>query len=99
MDDQCTIKPYGLTDTLYVYFRKDFEFNDERLWGSYANPNTMLFVFTPTDQSPTETYQIRAFRNFLSEEFTEPFKKGSVYQITNVLGPIDVSEIKTAYLL
>jgi hypothetical protein len=99
MDATATIPPHGSTDTLYVRFYHDFGFGSERLWGGYANPSEMMFVFTPTMEAPTGTYQIRAFRNFLSDESTAPFRKGEVYKITNVLGPIDVSDIKTTFLL
>lgn len=99
MDAAATIPPHGSTDTLYVKFHHDFDFDSGRLWGGYANPSEMMFVFTPTSEAPTETYQVRAFRNFLSNERPTLFKKGSVYRITNVLGPIDVSDIKTTFLL
>lgn len=99
MDDKCSIKPYGLTDTLYVRFKRDFDFNDEFMWGGYANPDEMLFVFTPTYSAPSETYQVRAYKNFLSEETLDPFVKGSVVRIFNILEAVDVSNIKTDFYL
>lgn len=67
------------------------------MWGGYANPNTMLFVFTPTADSPTETYQVRAFRNFLSEERTKPFRVGNVVRIHNDLEAMESDEFQIAF--
>ena len=99
MDAACSIPPHGLTDTLFVKFHQVFGFGDERLWGDYDNPNGMLFVFTPTDEAPTETYQVRAFRNFLSEERHVPYQKGSVVRIFDVLEKINVDSIQTSFLM
>lgn len=97
MDPECTVHPFGLVDTLYVKFNRDFGFNGETLWGGYADPNTMLFVFTPTTDYPTETYQVRAFRNFLSEERTMPFRKGNVVRIHNDLEAMESDEFQIAF--
>lgn len=99
MDAAATIRPYGYTDTLFVKFHHDFGFGSERMWGGYDNPSEMMFVFTPTFESPSESYQIRAYRNFLSNMKTSRFTAESVYRISNVLGPIDVSDIKTTFRL
>jgi len=86
-----------MVDTLFVKFNRKFGFNGETLWGGYADPNTMLFVFTPTVDSPAETYQVRAFRNFLSEERTEPFSKGNVVRIHNDLESMNSDEFQIAF--
>lgn len=99
MDFNCTIPPHGLTDTLYVRFGSDFGFNDEQLWGGYADPYSMMFVFTPTDEAPSETYQVRAYRNFLSEERTAPFKAGDVIRIFDVLEKMDADKFTTRFFL
>lgn len=97
MDPDCTVHPFGLVDTLYVKFNRDFGFNGETLWGGYADPNTMLFVFTSTTDSQAETYQVRAFRNFLSEEKTVPFRKGNVVRIHNDLEAMESDEFQIAF--
>lgn len=88
-----------MTDSLYVRFERNFGFGDETLWGGYDNEAQMLFVFTPTDNAPDESYGIRAFRNFLSEDFTSPFRRGQIVTITNLLGAVDVTEFKTKFYL
>lgn len=97
MDPECTVHPFGFVDTLFVKFNRDFGFNGETMWGGYANPNTMLFVFTPTTDSPTETYQVRAFRNFLSEERTKPFRVGNVVRIHNDLEAMESDDFQIAF--
>ena len=97
MDPDCTVHPFGLVDTLYVKFNRDFGFNGETMWGDYADPNTMLFVFTPTTDSPAETYQVRAFRNFLSEERSIPFEVGDVVSIHNDLGTMKSDDFQIAF--
>lgn len=97
MDAECTVHPFGIVDTLFVKFNRDFGFNGETMWGGYANPNTMLFVFTPTTDYPNETYQVRAFRNFLSKERTMPFRKGNVVRIHNDLEAIESDEFQIAF--
>lgn len=97
-DALCTTKPSVPTDTLYVRFEEAFGFGDEHFWGGYANPDEMLFIFTPTEEAPTETYQVRAYRNFLSEEQTELFHAGSVVKLVNVLGKVETEGFKTEFL-
>lgn len=97
MDYACTIPPRGITDTLYVRFGRSFGFNDQHLWGGYADPAQMMFVFTPNDEEPNETYQVRAYRNFLSDERSSPFRKGEVIRITNVLESVDVDEFLNVF--
>jgi len=97
MDAECTVHPFGMVDTLYIKFNRDFGFNGETMWGGYANPNTMLFVFTPTTDYPNETYQVRAFRNFLSKERTMPFRKGNVVRIHNDLEAMESDEFQIAF--
>lgn len=97
MDAECTVHPFGMVDTLFVKFNRDFGYNGETLWGGYADPNTMLFVFTPTTGSPDETYQVRAFRNFLSEESTVPFRKGNVVRIHNDLEEVKSDDFQIAF--
>lgn len=88
-----------MSDTLYVRFGADFGFNGEQLWGGYAEPNSMMFIFTPTDDYPQETYQIRAYRNFLSDERSEPFKAGDVVRIFNVLEKMNADNFTTLFFL
>ena len=97
MDPDCTIHPFGMVDTLFVKFNRDFEFNGETLWGGYSDPNRMLFVFTPTTDYPDETYQVRAFRNFLSEERSVPFRKGNVVRIHNDLETMKSDDFQIAF--
>lgn len=97
MDRDCTIHPTGWVRTLYVKFNRDFGFNGETLWGGYNDPNTMLFVFTPTTDYPDETYQVRAFRNFLSEERKVPFCNGDVVRIHNVLEAMKSDDFQIAF--
>ena len=97
MDAECTVHPFGFVDTLYVKFNRDFGFNGETMWGGYANPNTMLFVFTPTTDYPNETYQVRAFRNFFSKERSMPFRKGNVVRIHNDLEAMESDEFQIAF--
>lgn len=97
-DAQCTQKPSGLTDTLYVKFEQRFGFGDEHLWGGYSHVDKMLFIFTPSETSPNETYQVRAFRNYLSEEQIEPFEAGSLVEIVNALGPENVDNFQTEFV-
>ena len=97
MDPGCTVLPNGWVDTLYVKFIRDFGFNGETLWGGYADPNRMLFVFTPTTDYPDEIYQVRAFRNFLSEERSVPFRKGNVVRIHNDLEAMESDEFQIAF--
>ena len=67
------------------------------MWGGYSDPNTMLFVFTPTTDYPDETYQVRAFRNFLSGERTRPFKVGDVMRIHNDLEAMKSDDFQIAF--
>lgn len=97
MDAACTIHPHGWVDTLYVKFNRDFGFNGETLWGGYSDPNTMLFVFTPTTDYPDETYQVRAFRNFLSGERSTPFRVGDVMRIHNDLEAMKSDDFQIAF--
>lgn len=99
MDEQCSIQPHGLADTLYVRFGTNFGFDDEHLWGGYDNPDSMMFVFTPTVDYPQETYQVRAYRNFLSDERTTPYKAGDVVRIFNVLEKMNADTFTTQFSL
>lgn len=99
MDAAASIPPHGVTDTLYVKFGRSFDFGDEYLWGGYSDIDRMMFVFTPTDEAPAETYQVRAFRNFLSDERINPFYRGSIVKIVNVLEAVDVSEFQSEFNL
>lgn len=99
MDRACSILPHGLTDTLYVRFGADFGFDDEKLWGDYADPNSMMFIFTPTTDYPQETYQVRAYRNFLSNERSTPFKAGDVVRIFDVLEKMNADAFTTQFYL
>lgn len=99
MDPQCRIRPYGRVDTLYVKFNRDFGFNGETMWGGYDDPNTMLFIFTPTTDYPHETYQVRAYKNFLSGERSTPFKVGDVMRIHNDLESMESDDFKTEFNL
>jgi hypothetical protein len=99
MDSKCTIRPHGLTDTLYVRLNTDFGFNDEHLWGGYADPNSMMFIFTPTSEYPQESYQVRAFRNFLSSERSTPYKAGDVVRIFDVLEKMNADNFTTQFFL
>ena len=99
MDSACTILPHGLTDTLYVRLGADFGFDGEQLWGGYAEPNSMMFIFTPTSDYPQETYQVRAYRNFLSKERSVPYKAGDVIRIFNVLEKMNADNFTTQFFL
>ncbi len=99
MDSNCTILPHGLTDTLYVRFNTDFGFDGEKLWGGYDNPDSMMFIFTPTIDYPQESFQVRAYRNFLSEERLAPFKAGDVIRIFDVLEKMNADTFKTRFFL
>lgn len=99
MDSGCTIPPHGLTDTLYVRFGADFGFDSEHLWGGYNDPNSMMFIFTPTTDYPQETYQVRAYRNFLSNERSTPYKAGDVVRIFNVLEKMYADQFVTQFYL
>lgn len=57
----------------------------------------MMFIFTPNNDEPDETYQIRAFRNFLSSEGKDPFEKGQIVRIHNDLESVDVSSFKFSF--
>lgn len=99
LDRDCLTPPSGVTNRLFVKFNYSFGFGSEWLWGGYQDIDKMLFVFTPTDQAPDETYQVRGFRNFLSEEQRSPFEVGDVIEIVNVLESVDVSNIQTEFYL
>lgn len=99
MDSDCTILPHGMTDTLYVRFGADFGFDGEHLWGGYADPDSMMFIFTPTSDYPQESYQVRAYRNFLSDERSEPFKAGDVVRIFNALEAVVADNFTTQFFL
>lgn len=99
MDKRATIPPSGMADTLFVKFNLPFGFGDETLWGGYNDVNNMLFVFTPTMHAPKETFQVRGFRNFLSDEQVTPFNEGDIVRIVNLLGFVDVSKIKSEFFL
>lgn len=99
MDSDCTILPHGLTDTLYVRFGTDFGFDGEQMWGGYAEPDSMMFIFTPTSGYPQETYQVRAYRNFLSEERSTPYKAGDVVMIFDVLEKMNADNFTTQFFL
>lgn len=99
MDYECTIPPHGLTDTLYVHFGADFGFDGEHLWGGYTDPDSMMFIFTPTSDYPQESYQVRAYRNFLSEERLAPFKAGDVIRIFDVLEKMNADTFTTQFFL
>lgn len=99
MDNNCTILPHGMTDTLYVRLGSDFGFNGEHYWGGYDNPNSMMFIFTPTSDYPQETYQVRAYRNFLSEERSTPYKAGDVIRIFDVLEKMNADNFTTQFFL
>lgn len=89
--------PAGELDRLFVRFEHDFGYNSQWLWGGYDAPAKMLFVFTPTDAEPEESFQVRGFRNFLSEEFASPFERGQVIEIINPLGVVDTSSFQTLF--
>lgn len=97
MDAGASIPPHGVTDTLYVLFGRTFDFGDEYMWGGYSDIERMMFIFTPSDEYPTESYQVRAFRNFLSEERLEPFFRGEIIKIVNVLEAVDVSGFQSEF--
>lgn len=99
MDAAASIPPSGMTDTLYVKFGRTFNFGDEFLWGGYTDIERMMFIFTPSDEYPTESFQVRAFRNFLSEERLEPFLQGDIIKIVNVLEAVDVSGFQSEFNL
>ena len=99
LDRDCTVKPHGDCDTLWVKFNRDFGFNDETLWGGYDNYDSMLFVFTPTVEMPHEQYQIRGFRNFLSDVRDTPYEAGDVIRIHNDLEFYNVDNIQTDFYL
>lgn len=97
MDRECTVHPVGWVRTLYVKFNRDFGFNGETMWGGYSDPNTMLFVFTPTTDYPDETYQVRAYRNFISGVRSRPIKAGDVMSIYNALEPMKSDDFQIAF--
>lgn len=98
-NEACTEKPNGVCSVLFVRFHRAAGFGDEHLWGGYDDTDNMLFVFTPTDDAPDETYQLRGYRNFLSEERREPFKAGDVVRIENLLEAVDTTNFKTVFKL
>lgn len=88
-----------MADTLWVKFNRAFKFNDETLWGDYSNPDNMLFVFTPTVDYHHEQYQIRAFRNFLSNVQDDPYEKGNVIRIHNDLEAVNVDNVQPEFYM
>lgn len=96
-DAQCSRLPIGSTNTLFVRFERDFGFGQEKFWGGYNDTDNMLFVFTPTEEYPDETYQIRAYRNFLSDFLELPFRRGDVVQIINQIEAVDATDFKTEF--
>lgn len=88
-----------MTDTLYVRFGNDFGFDGEQLWGGYTDPDSMMFIFTPTSEYPQETYQVRAFKNFLSDERYESYKAGDVVKIFNALEQMNADNFTTQFFL
>lgn len=99
MDELCRVRPRGSSSVLYVRFGADVGFGGERFFGGYENPDGMMFIFTPTTDAPDETYQIRAYRNFLSEDYSQPFAAGQVVRIENPLGPQSLDGIQTEFTL
>lgn len=99
MDSACTIQPHGMADTLWVKFNRPFRFNDETLWGGYSDPDKMLFVFTPTVDYPHEQYQVRAFRNFLSDVRDTPYEKNYVIHIHNDLEAVNVDNVQPEFYM
>lgn len=76
---------------------RSFGFNDTHFWGGYQDVPNMMFIFTPSDEEPNETYQIRAYRNFLSSESKDPFEEGQIVRIYNELEPVDVTNFKFSF--
>lgn len=96
-NEACTIRPQGAVNTVYVKFNKPIGFNEEHLWGSWDNPDEMMFIFTPTTEAPNETYQVRCYLNFLSEDFDTPFSCGDIVKCFNPIGAIDLSDVKLSF--
>lgn len=57
-----------------------------------------MFIFTPTYDEPHESYQVRAYRNFLSSEQNLPFSRGQVIEIVNILGEINTDNFQNRFV-
>lgn len=80
-----------MTDTLFVKFNRGFGFDEFVMWGGYDDIENMMFVFTPEVDYPNESYQVRCYRNFISEDFYTPFKPGQIVKVVNLLEAVDTS--------
>lgn len=67
------------------------------LWGGYDHIEHMMFIFTPTDDYPLEQYQVRCFRNFLSDAVDLPYEVGQVVKVVNPLALVDVSQFQSVF--
>ena len=96
-DRECTRKPSGFASEIWVLLGRDYLFGEQTQYGSWQTAPDFFFVFTPSEEEPSESYQLRCWRNFLSDERNYPFRAGTIVRLVNDLANVDVTELPTTY--
>lgn len=78
-DYECTTRPTGEVDHVYVQLNRDFKFDQTTVYGtSISSEGEKLNVNTPTPEYSTDPYSINCWVDFLSVEQTSYLTTGQV---------------------
>ena len=94
---ECTRKPEGFAREVWVLLGRDYLFGEQTMYGSWQTSPDFFFIFTPSEEEPNESYQLRCWRNFLSDERNYPFRAGTIVRLVNDLANVDVTDLPTTY--
>lgn len=92
-DENCSIRPSGVTDHVYAQVKKTFGINEGKQWGDYGD---QLLVATPSTEFPEDGYSIQWYIDFANGEIAGPIIPG-VYRLERSLGAVDVTGYVTTF--
>ena len=101
-DYECTTRPTGEVDHVYVQLNRDFKFNQTTNYGTTTpSGGEELVVYAPTPESSTDPYAINCWIDFISVDQTSYFTAGQVilcrYLASPEEGTVDVTGYQTSF--
>jgi hypothetical protein len=91
------VRPSGTPRYIWVKLNRGYGFGQETKYGSWDDDPNYCFIFTPTTESPEESYGIRTLRNFLDYDLNGPLQEGDIIQLENNLENVDVTNCQFDY--
>lgn len=91
------MRPSGTPRYIWVKLNRGYGFDQETKYGSWEDDPNYCFIFTPTTESPGESYGIRTLRNFLDYDLNGPLQEGDIIQLENNLQNVDVTNCQFDY--